>query len=328
MKERILVAMSGGVDCAAAAGLLVEAGHEVVGATMKLWCYGGEKANPRSCCSLKDIEDAKASAHALGIRHYVLDEESDFERAVIQPFVDSYLAGETPNPCVRCNTPLKFGGLLERARRLGFDAVATGHYARLDHTPNGPVLKRAVDASKDQSYVLWEIPRSDFNFARFPLGEISKAEAREAARRFGMSVADKVESQDICFVEGGKYSDFVRARAEDAPQAQPGELVSTTGEVLGSHRGSLHYTVGQRRGLGVAASEPLYVVRVDAKANRVVVGREQDLFQDKMTVRSLNWVSSDPPHGYPQRRGKDSLPITPGQGHHSSRGGRRRRGSL
>lgn len=294
-RERILVAMSGGVDSAAVAAILVEAGHDVVGATMKLWCYGDAGASPRSCCSLRDIEDAKASASTLGIPHYVLDEASEFDREVVQPFVNSYLSGETPNPCVRCNTHLKFGSLLVRARRLGFDAVATGHYARLEQTSRGPVLRRAVDASKDQSYVLWGIPRRDLAASRFPLGEYTKTEAREAARRAGMVVAEKVESQDICFVQGGRYSEFVKSRAEGAPQTQPGELVDTAGNVLGEHQGAVHYTVGQRRGLGIAAGEPLYVVSVDAKANRVVVGNESEIRRTAFEVREVNWVSCDPP---------------------------------
>jgi tRNA-specific 2-thiouridylase len=296
-RERVLVAMSGGVDSAAAAAFLVEEGHEVVGATLKLWCYGGAEASPRSCCSLRDIEDARASAAALGFRHYVLDEESDFDREVVRPFVRSYLAGETPNPCVRCNTHLKFGSLLTRARRLGFDAVATGHYARLEQTAGGPVLARAADRAKDQSYVLWGLSRKDLASSRFPLGARTKTEARAAARRAGLRVAEKVESQDICFVQGGHYGDFVSARAEGAPQARPGEIVDLAGAVLGEHRGAIHYTVGQRRGLGVAAGDPLYVVRVDAARNRVVVGSERDLHIDAMEVREVNWVSCDPPSG-------------------------------
>ncbi len=296
-RERVLVAMSGGVDSAAAAAFLVEEGHDVVGATLKLWCYGGAEASPRSCCSLRDIEDARASAAALGFRHYVLDEESDFDREVVRPFVRSYLAGETPNPCVRCNTHLKFGSLLTRARRLGFDAVATGHYARLEQTAGGPVLARAADRAKDQSYVLWGLSRKDLASSRFPLGGRTKAEARAAARRAGLRVAEKVESQDICFVQGGHYGEFVSARAEGAPQARPGEIVDLAGRALGEHRGAIHYTVGQRRGLGVAAGEPLYVVRVDAARNRVVVGSERDLHVEAMEVREVNWVSCDPPSG-------------------------------
>jgi tRNA-specific 2-thiouridylase len=296
-RERVLVAMSGGVDSAAAAAFLVEEGHEVVGATLKLWCYGGTEASPRSCCSLRDIEDARAAAAALGIRHYVLDEEADFDREVVRPFVRSYLSGETPNPCVRCNTHLKFGSLLARARRLGFDAVATGHYARRRLTSRGAVLARAVHHAKDQSYVLWGLTREDLAASRFPLGTRTKEEARGAVRRAGLPVADKIESQDICFVPGGGYGEFVSARADGAAQAQPGELVDTAGRVLGEHRGAIHYTVGQRRGLGVAAGEPLYVVRVDAARNRVVVGRERELYTGSMTVRDVNWVSCAPPAG-------------------------------
>jgi len=295
--SRVLVAMSGGVDSAAAAAVLVAAGHEVTGATLKLWCYGGAEASPRSCCSLRDIEDARDAAATLGIPHYVLDEESQFERDVVLPFVASYLNGETPNPCVRCNTHLKFGSLLKRAAKLGFDAVATGHYARRDDTASGPVLCRAVDRAKDQSYVLWGISRNDLARSLFPLGSLTKTEARDIARHAGLRLAEKIDSQDICFVQGGAYGEFVAARAPDASVTQPGDLVDTEGRVVGRHRGAMHYMVGQRRGLGVALGEPAYVLRVDASRNRVVVGREEDLLQDTSTVREVNWVSCDPPDG-------------------------------
>ena len=291
---RVLVAMSGGVDSAAAAAVLVASGHDVTGATLKLWCYGGAEASPRSCCSLRDIDDARDAAATLGIPHYVLDEESQFERDVVAPFVASYLNGETPNPCVRCNTHLKFGSLLRRAHRLGFDAVATGHYARRQDTPSGPVLRRAVDRAKDQSYVLWGIARDDLSRSLFPLGDLTKEEARETARRAGLRLAEKVESQDICFVQGGAYSEFVASRAPNASVTEPGDLVDTEGRVLGRHRGAMHYTVGQRRGLGVALGEPAYVVRVDARENRVVVGREEDLLETGCAVREVNWVSCEP----------------------------------
>ncbi|NNF06597.1 MAG: tRNA 2-thiouridine(34) synthase MnmA [Candidatus Eisenbacteria bacterium] len=287
--------MSGGVDSAVAAALLAREGHEVVGATLKLWCYGGEKASARSCCSLKDIEDARNTASRIGIKHYVLDEEADFDRDVIDPFVNSYLDGETPNPCVRCNTHLKFGGLLNRAKKMGFDAVATGHYAQISQEADGPVLRRGKDAGKDQSYVLWGLTRADLSFARFPVGSYSKDEIRTIAEEIDLNVAQKIDSQDICFVQGGAYSDFVKQRAGDAPQAQPGNIVDLDGVVLGRHRGVIHYTVGQRRGLGLAGDAPIYVVAIDAEQNEVIVGPESALLETDMVLREVNWVSMAPP---------------------------------
>ena len=295
MRQRIMVAMSGGVDSSVAAALLVDEGHDVVGATLKLWCYGGTNVSAKSCCSLRDIEDAKSTAATLGIPHYVLDEEADFEREVVDPFVQSYLDGETPNPCVRCNTELKFGSLLARARKLGFDAVATGHYARIDRRAGEPVLRRGLDHSKDQSYVLWGIERESLSHTRFPVGAYSKDEIRKVALDRNLVVAKKPDSQDICFVQGGGYGDFVADRAQEALQAQPGDVVTTSGRPIGTHKGVIHYTVGQRRGLGIAAEDPLYVVGVNARENQVIVGGEQDLLRTDMQVRQVNWVSCDPP---------------------------------
>lgn len=293
--ERILVAMSGGVDSAAAASLLAEQGHEVTGATLKLWRYGPAGSAGRSCCSLQDIEDARATAATIGIPYIVLDEQESFEEEVVRPFVASYLAGETPNPCVRCNARLKFGRLLDSARRLGFDAVATGHYARIEETTKGFVLKQALDPTKDQSYMLWGLRREDLPWVRFPLGRLDKAGSRYTARRHRLAVAAKRESQDVCFVSDAGYGDFINTRSGGARQTSPGDIVSLNGEVLGRHQGVVRYTVGQRRGLGVAGGEPLYVVRLDAVRNRVVVGREEDLMQTEADLTEVNWISQDPP---------------------------------
>ena len=294
-KQRILVAMSGGVDSAAAAALLAEQGHEVVGVTLKFWRYGEAVSRTRTCCSLQDVEDARGTAAALGIPHVVLDEERAFEKAVVTPFVESYLAGETPNPCVWCNARLKFGRLLETARKLGFDAVATGHYARVEETTDGPVLKKALDPDKDQSYMLWGLRRRDLPQVRFPLGDRSKRDTRDTVRRRGMTVAAKRESQDVCFVPRGRYGEFLQARRGDALQTTPGDIVDRAGVVLGRHRGAAYYTVGQRRGLGIAAAAPRYVIGLDAGRNRVVVGTEEDLLRGETRVRDVNWVSCPPP---------------------------------
>ncbi|MFN2598877.1 MAG: tRNA 2-thiouridine(34) synthase MnmA [Pyrinomonadaceae bacterium] len=302
------MAMSGGVDSSAAAAALREAGHELVGFTMQLWNQrrglnvdeDGEPL-PSRCCSLDDVYDARRVAEELGFPFYVLNLEKDFERDVVEPFVRSYLEGETPIPCVACNSRLKFASLDRLARSLGCEKVATGHYARVefDEAADRFRLLRGRDARKDQSYFLWELTQEQLSRTLFPLGELTKTETREIARRAGLAVAEKSESQEICFVPDGDYAGFIdryldaEGRATEAPGA--GEIVNARGEAVGEHAGVHRYTVGQRRGIGVAASRPLYVVQIDARRNRVVVGEESELSSREFVARGVNWIAFDEP---------------------------------
>src|SRR5690348_1132837 len=267
---RVVVAMSGGVDSSATAALLVDQGFDVVGITLQLYDHGAALAKKGACCAGQDIHDAARVAERLGIPHYVLDYESRFRREVIDDFADAYARGETPIPCVTCNRTVKFRDLLATAKDLGADALATGHYVRRVDGPRGPELHRAADDSRDQSYFLFATTRAQLSFLRFPLGGMSKDETRALARRFDLPVAAKPDSQDICFVPTGSYGDLV---AKLRPEANaPGEIVDERGNVLGRHDGIIHFTIGQRKGLGVAGGEPLYVLRLDAALKRVVVG--------------------------------------------------------
>lgn len=290
MGERVLVAMSGGVDSSVAAALLVEQGCEVVGVTMRL-ASGGSR-----CCSLDDVEDARRVAERLGIRFYVADYADAFRREVMEPFADAYLAGRTPIPCVGCNGRFKFHRLLERARALGADAVATGHYARLEPDPEtgAPVLLRGRDARKDQSYFLFDLGPAQLARARFPVGGLDKAEVRERARALGLATADKPESMEICFVPDGDYAAAVeRLRPGAAPG--PGAIVDEGGRELGRHRGVHHFTVGQRRGLDVALGRRLYVRSLDARGNRVVVAPRERLAAGGARLTGTSWVAGAPP---------------------------------
>jgi len=303
---RIAVAMSGGVDSSTAAALLREAGHEIIGFTMQLWDQrrnlvldeNGEPL-PSRCCSLDDVYDARRVAQQLGFPFYVLNLERDFERAVVQPFVQSYLSGETPIPCVACNSRLKFASLDRLAHSLGCERVATGHYARIvrDDETGRYKLLRGRDRHKDQSYFLWELTQQQLARAIFPLGDLTKEEVRAAARRFGLTVAEKAESQEICFVPDGDYAGFIDRylEAEGGERPPVGEIISTSGEVLGTHKGIHNYTVGQRRGLGIAHGRPLYVVAIDAERNRVIVGESEDLLSREFSAAGVNWVACDEP---------------------------------
>jgi len=305
---KIAVAMSGGVDSSAAAAILKEQGHELVGFTMQLWNQSrgisvdehGEPL-PSRCCSLDDVYDARRVAEELGVPFYVLNLEEDFERDVVQPFVDSYLSGETPIPCVSCNSRLKFASLDRLAEGLGCEKVATGHYARvdLDEASGRYRLLRGLNLQKDQSYFLWELTQQQLSRAMFPLGEMSKPEVRDVAREHSLAVADKSESQEICFVPDGNYAGFIDRylQSEDAEARLPGEgeIVSTAGDVVGHHGGIHRYTIGQRRGIGIASERPLYVIGIDAALNQIVVGEQDDLLVTEFIAARVNWIAFDNP---------------------------------
>jgi tRNA-specific 2-thiouridylase len=291
VSERIVVGMSGGVDSSVAAARLVEAGHDAVGVTMRVWGRGDEASSRfGSCCGSEAVDDARRVAAALGMPYYVLDMAAEFDRAVIGPFADDYARGRTPVPCVACNTDLKFGSLLARARAWDAVAVATGHYARIERdVATGRVtLWRARDHRKDQSDFLWPLTQAQLAAARFPVGELTKDEVREHARRLGLVTADKPDSQEICFVPDGDYRGFLRRR--DSSLFRPGAIVDGGGHQLGRHAGVAGFTIGQRKGLGLATSRPLYVIDLDPEADRVIVGDATDLEQDRLVVSRVNFI--------------------------------------
>jgi tRNA-specific 2-thiouridylase len=301
---RVVVAMSGGVDSSVVAALLRHQGYDVVGITLQLYNHGEAVGRKGACCAGQDIQDARRVAEALGIPHYVLDYEARFASAVMGEFADSYLAGETPVPCVACNQKIKFRDLLQTAEELGASALATGHYVRNKPGPSGFELYRGRDAERDQSYFLFSTTREQLNFLRFPLGDLEKDTTRKLARDFGLPTAAKSDSQDICFVPTGRYTQIIERLRPGA--AEPGDIVYVDGSVLGRHGGVINYTIGQRRGIGVAAAEPLYVVKLDAKRREVVVGPRERLRTRHIELRDVNWLGDEPLEDL-AGRGKDVL---------------------
>ncbi|WP_039017659.1 tRNA 2-thiouridine(34) synthase MnmA [Halocynthiibacter namhaensis] len=292
-ETRVVVAMSGGVDSSVVAAQLAEEGYDVIGVTLQLYDHGAALAKKGACCAGIDIHDARRVAEEMNFPHYVLDYENIFQEAVIDEFADSYLAGATPVPCIRCNERVKFKDLLGTARDLNADCMATGHYIQRFDGANGSELHSATDANRDQSYFLFSTTPEQLDYLRFPLGHLaSKAETRALASKYGLSVADKPDSQDICFVPDGNYAGVIEKLRPGA--AEPGEIVDTEGNVLGEHRGVLHYTVGQRRGLGIGGLEtPLYVVKLDVDARQVIVGPKELLATRIIPVREINWLGDE-----------------------------------
>ncbi|MEM9473971.1 MAG: tRNA 2-thiouridine(34) synthase MnmA [Pseudomonadota bacterium] len=293
-ETRVVVAMSGGVDSSVVAAMLAEEGYDVVGVTLQLYDHGAALAKKGACCAGRDIHDARRVAEEMGFPHYVLDYENMFREAVIDEFADSYLAGATPVPCIRCNERVKFRDLLETAKDLDADCMATGHYIQRKLGAAGPELHSAADSARDQSYFLFSTTSEQLDYLRFPLGHLaSKGETRALAAKYGLPVADKPDSQDICFVPNGNYASVIEKLRPGA--AEPGEIVHADGRVLGTHEGVIHFTIGQRRGLGIGGlSEPLYVVKLDVDAHRVVVGPKEMLTTRTVPVREINWLGDAP----------------------------------
>ncbi len=290
-ETRVVVAMSGGVDSSVCAAMLAKEGYDVIGVTLQLYDHGAAIQKEKACCAGQDIYDAQRVAEMMGFPHYVLDYESKFNESVMQDFADTYLKGATPIPCVRCNQTVKFRDLFQVAKDLGADCMATGHYIKRVMGPGGPELHRAHDYGKDQSYFLFATTREQLDFLRFPLGGMDKSETRKLAQEFGLRVASKPDSQDICFVPTGKYTDVIEKLRPDA--ADPGDMVHMDGTVLGRHRGIMYYTIGQRRGLGLkdgSGQDPLYVVRIDADKKQVIVGPRSALARSTIFLTDVNWI--------------------------------------
>jgi tRNA-specific 2-thiouridylase len=293
----VMVAMSGGVDSSVAAALLLEGGFRVVGATMRLWCLAQDDRGAKSCCSAESLDDAKSVCRTLGIPHYVIDLSAEFEQKIVEPFCFEYLAGRTPNPCVACNTEIKFADFLARAKAMGAHLIATGHYVRQGVNPETgrTWIKKGLDGEKDQSYALWGLTQPVLRHTVFPIGWLTKDEVRERARALNLSVADKPESQDVCFIPEGDISELIHRIVPQAKNVGRGEVKSLDGETLGHHEGYYRFTVGQRRGLGIATGQPQYVTHVDPEENVVYLGDEEDLTAQIAYARDFSFVDGEPP---------------------------------
>lgn len=290
--------MSGGVDSSVTAALLKQDGYQVIGATMQIWPpneLGDEADKFGGCCGFDAVSEAKSVAHTLGIPHYVMNFRNEFAQKVIANFCREYSLGRTPNPCIRCNEHIKFDALLNRAKELGADFIATGHYTRIeyDEVNDRYLLKKGVDRGKDQSYVLYIMSQNQLKHTLMPLGVFTKEKVRQIARELGLSVADKAESQEICFIPDGNYSSFLKEYMPDV--AKPGPILDREGNTLGEHRGILFYTIGQRKGLGISAEEPLYVVAIDRVRNAIIVGSKEDVYRDELIAADINWISMESP---------------------------------
>jgi len=288
-QTRVVVAMSGGVDSSVVAAMLKEEGYEVIGITLQLYDHGASLQKKGACCAGQDINDARNVAELINIPHYVLNYESKFKESVMDDFVESYLAGETPIPCVKCNQSVKFRDLLETAKDLGADALATGHYVKRMMGEGGAELHRAADHDKDQSYFLFATTKDQLDFLRFPLGSFTKEYTRELAQKYQLPVSSKPDSQDICFVPNGNYASVIEKLRPGACDA--GEIVDEQGNILGQHNGIIHFTVGQRKGLGIAHAEPLYVLKLDAEKKQVIVGAKASLLTKTFLIKNLNWLA-------------------------------------
>ncbi len=294
MNKKALIAMSGGVDSSVAAALMIQEGYECIGCTMKLFENKEEgEARPKSCCSLDDVNDARRVSHALGMPYYVFNYKKDFEEKIIRKFVQSYEHGVTPNPCIDCNRYMKFDKLYERAKLLGYDTIVTGHYARVEFINGKYVLKKSVDETKDQSYVLYDLTQEKLKHIQFPLGGLTKTRVREIAEEYGFLNANKKDSQDICFVPDG---DYAKVMLQYGGNVLPkGDFIDTDGNIIGQHQGISHYTIGQRKGLGISFPEPRYVTHVDPKEHTITLGKNEDLFETTFQVKDVNWISGEVP---------------------------------